>query len=243
VRTLAGPTTDFAFRITHVDVKEGDMVAAGQPLAELDVKVERAANLALAKAQVREAEVASEFAALELSRKENLSAMNSTAISAQELDNAQEAAQLSLAKLETAKRREAYAQVMLDQATIRAPVAGMILRILKHGGEGVSPNQGLIELGQVAHMQAVAEVFETNARFVHPGQKATFKSQALTKPITGTVLRVLPQVEPTSLYSTNAAENIESRIIRVVISLDDSPAVRSLTGLQGTAFIDTAGGS
>jgi HlyD family secretion protein len=72
VRVLTGPTTDFAFRIAQIDVHEGEMVEAGQPLAELDMKAERAASLALASAQVREAEVRVKFATRELDRRERL---------------------------------------------------------------------------------------------------------------------------------------------------------------------------
>lgn len=243
VLILAGPTTDYGFRIAHIDVKEGDMVVAGQPLAELDVKRERTARLAVAEAQVQEASVTAKFASRQLSRKERLFAANASAISIQDLDTAREAAQAAIAKLAVAKRQQNYAQVMLEQATIRAPVAGMVLRILKHEGEGVAAGKGLMELGQVAHMQAVAEVFETNIRFVKPGQRATFKSPALAHAAKGTVLRIMPKVDRVSLYSTNPAENTEARVIRVVIALDDNPAVRRLSGLQGTAIIDTAAGS
>jgi HlyD family secretion protein len=119
----------------------------------------------------------------------------------------------------------------------------MVLHILKREGEGISPDRGLIELGDVRHMEAVAEVFETNARFVKPGQAAEFRSPALAAPIAGRVLRVLPKVERARLYSTDAAENTEARVIDVIIALDDDPAVRRLTGLQGTAVIRVSSGA
>jgi HlyD family secretion protein len=243
VLVLAGPTTDYSFRIKHLDVREGEMVKAGQPLVELDVKAERAAKLAVAEAQVQEASVAAKFAARELSRKERLSAANAGAISVQDLDTARKAAESTGAALAVAKRRQAYAQVMLEQATIRAPVAGMVLHILKHEGEGVGAGNGLMELGQVAHMEALADVFETSIRYVKAGQRATFESPALTHPVKGKVLRIVPKVNRVSLYSTNPAENTEARVVRVVVALGDDPAVRTLSGLQGTILIDTASGN
>lgn len=243
VLVVAGPATDFGYRIDHLDVKEGDMVEAGQPLAELDVKRERAATLAVTAAQVEEAKVNAEFATRELARKEALFRTSAPPVSVQNLDTAREASQLALAKLETAKRQQTYAQTMLDQATIRAPASGMVLHVLKHEGEGFTPGQGLIEMGQVAHMEAVAEVFETDVRFVKPGQKGVFASPALAAPVEGKVLRILPKTERVSLYLTNAAENTEARIVRVIVALKDDPAVRRLTGLQGTLSIDTLAGS
>jgi HlyD family secretion protein len=233
---LTGPATDFGYWIGRLDVKEGDMVKAGQALAELDVKRERAATLSVRRAQVQEAEVIAHFAERELARKEKLTRV----ISLKDLDSARNSGELAAAKLEAARRPESYAEIMLDQATIRAPVAGMILRILKHEGEGFAPGQGLIELGRVAHMEAVAEVFETNVRFVVPGQRATFKSPALAGPVQGKVLRIMPKLDRIKLYETNAGENVENRVVRLVIGLGDDPATKSLTGLQGIVTINTS---
>ena len=139
---LTGPATDFGYWIGRLDVKEGDMVKAGQALAELDVKRERAATLSVRRAQVQEAEVIAHFAERELARKEKLTRV----ISLKDLDSARNSGELAAAKLEAARRPESYAEIMLDQATIHAPVAGMILRILKHEGEGFAPP--VTKLGQ-----------------------------------------------------------------------------------------------
>jgi HlyD family secretion protein len=243
VLVIAGPANDFGYRIAHLGVKEGDMVKAGQPLAELDVKRERAATLAVTTAKVEEAKVNAEYTGRQLARKEALFGTSAHPVSVQELDTAKESAGLARARLETAKRQRAYAQIMLDQATIRAPAAGMVLHVLKHEGEGFTPGQGLVELGQVTHMEAVAEVFETDVRFVKPGQAATFKSPALPAPIEGKVLRILPKTERVSLYQTNAAANTEARVVRVIVALKDIPEVRRLTGLQGIVTIVTSTGS
>ena len=78
----------------------------------------------------------------------------------------------------------------------------MVLHILKHEGEGVGAGNGLMELGQVARMEALAEVFETSIRYVKAGQRATFESPALAHPVKGRVLRIVPKVNRVSLYST-----------------------------------------
>jgi len=242
VLVLTGPSTDFGYRIDHLDVGEGDMVEAGQALAELDVNREREANLAVARAQVSEAEVDADFAARELDRKEKLIHVQTPVISVHDLDAIRQIAQVASAKLEVAKRQESYAEIMLEQTIIRSPADGMILRILKHEGEGFTPGQGLIELGRVDHMEAVAEVFETDIRYVEPGQPATFESPALAGPVHGKVLRIMPKLDRITLYETSAGENVENRVVRVVIDLGDDPAVTRMTGLQGIVTIDTSTG-
>lgn len=237
VLVLTGPSSEFGYRITHLDVREGDMVEQGQPLAELDVQRERAASLAVARTRVREAQVNADFTAQELARKEKVINTRPLPISVEDFDATRHRAHLAEAKLEAAKREASYAEIRLDQATIRAPAAGLVLRLLKHEGEGFSPGEGVIELGQVAHMQAVAEVFETHVRFVRPGQRATFDSSALAHAVHGKVLRIMPRLDRIKLYETNAAKNTETRVVRVVIGLDDDPAIRTLTGLQGIVTI------
>jgi RND family efflux transporter MFP subunit len=243
VITVAGPTSDYGFRIARIDVKEGDGVKAGEPLAELDVKQEREASLAVAEAQAREAKVAADYAAREFERRERLYNLNSNAISGQDLDAARQAADAAAAKFDTASRQQEYARVLVDQATIRAPVDGTVLKLLEREGEGLAAGAGLLELGDIEHMQAVAEVFETDAHFVKPGQITRFESRALPAPAHGVVLAVRPMVDSLTLYSTDAARNTEARIVDVILSLDDDPNLRGMTGLQGTVVIETSPGS
>ena len=180
------------------------------------------------------------FARLDQARKEKLANGSPAAVSLQDLDAAHQAAQLAEVRLEIARRQQDYAEVMLDKATIAAPVAGMVLRILKHAGEGFVPGQGLIELGRVDHMQAVAEVYDSDVRFVAPGQRATFKSPALAKPAKGKVLRVQPLLDPVKLYETNAGASVENRVVHVIVDFGADPALTRMTGLQGIVSIDTA---
>ncbi len=243
VITVAGPTSDFGFRVDRLDIHEGDEAKAGQPLAELDVKRERDASLAVAAAQMREAKIAADFAQRELARKQKLVGLNANAVSAQDLDAAQQAFDAASAKYDTATRQRDYARVLADQAIIRAPAAGMVLKVLVREGEGLASGAGLLQLGEVDQMQAVAEVFETDARFIKPGQEARFESRALPHPAHGRVLDVRPMVDRLTLYSPDAARNTEARIVEVIVSLDDDPALRRLTGLQGTVVIATSQGS
>ncbi len=64
------------------------------------------------------------------------------------------------------------AQAELERAYIKAPVGGRILDVLRQPGELIGA-EGVLELGRVDKMYAVAEVYETDIRRVKIGQTAT----------------------------------------------------------------------
>lgn len=240
VRALTGPAGDTMYRVDKVLVEAGEMVAAGQPLLELDVRKTRAATLALAEAAVMEAQISIDFAQIDIKRKTRLNQSASASVSQSQLDTARKTLEMAQAQLNTAQRQVDYDRMQFEQAVIRAPVDGMILGVSKQAGEGVIAGEYLIEMGEVAQMEALAEVFETNARFIRVGQKAEFTSAALPRPVTGTVQQILPKVAQTTIYSTDALANLEKRVVNVVIALDQSTDVLLMNGFQGTVLIDTA---
>jgi multidrug efflux pump subunit AcrA (membrane-fusion protein) len=238
VRTLTGPSTDFAFRVDQLRVTPGAMVKKGEPLAILDIAKQRAAELAIADADVNLAKVQLDLAQKKLERRRALMVSSSPSLSREDMDTADNAYAVAKATLIKLQRQRDLQAVLTEQSTIRAPDDGMVLRILKQEGEGVSANDGILEFGDVLHMEAVAEVFETDGRLVHPGARVTFTSPALASPIAGTVRFVAPKIDRMSIYSSDPASNTEGRVIRVYVSLEDSVAVRRLTGLQGMASIE-----
>ncbi len=240
VLTLSGPSTDFAFRVDRLAAAAGDMVKKGQPLAILDIAAQRAGELAVADSDVTLAEVQLDYAKKRLERRRQLQATSSPGLSREDFDTVDNAWQVAQVALARARQQRNLAAVLLDQSTIRAPTDGMVLRILKRDGEGVSANDGILEFGDVEHMEAVGEVFETDGPLVRLGAHATFSSPGLTVPVAGTVRFIAPKVDRISVFSPDPARNTEARIIRVYVALDDSPALRRLTNLQGSVAIDAA---
>jgi HlyD family secretion protein len=90
----------------------------------------------------------------------------------------------------------------------------------------------VVELGRVDQMYAIAEVYETDIRNVKVGQKASVKSDALARDLTGTVTRIRPKVQKLDEIGTDPAARKDARIIEVEIRLDDSAAAASLSLLQ-----------
>jgi HlyD family secretion protein len=129
------------------------------------------------------------------------------------------------------------AQAELERAYIKAPFSGRILDVLRHPGELIGL-EGLLELGRVDRMYAVAEVYETDIKSVKVGQRATVTSDALPGPLGGKVELIRHKVRKQDVIGTDPAADKDARIIEVEILLDDPEAAASLTYLQVQIIID-----
>jgi HlyD family secretion protein len=146
-------------------------------------------------------------------------------------------ARVAEAEIMVKESRVQVAQSKLERAYIRAPVDGLILDIIARPGEFVGV-QGLLELGRVDKMYAIAEVYETDIQRVRLGQNATIRSTALPRDLTGKVERIRPKVHKQDVTGTDPAAEKDARIIEVEILLDDPKPAETLTHLQVEVIID-----
>ena len=146
-------------------------------------------------------------------------------------------ARVSLAEIEVAKARVVVAEAELERAFVKSPYNGRILKIKAHPGEFIGTG-GLLELGRVDRMYAVAEVYETDIRRVKAGQSATISSHALPHDLTGKVELIRNMVLKQDVVGTDPAADKDARIIEVEILLDDPAPAASLTNLQVEIIID-----
>ena len=130
-----------------------------------------------------------------------------------------------------AEARLGSAKAALERTYIRAPVAGRVLSVHARPGEMIGP-QGIVELGQVDRMYAIAEVYETDIGRVRVGQSATVTSRALARPLAGVVERIRQQVRKQDQYGTDPAARKDARIVEVEIRLNDSAPAAALSNLQ-----------
>jgi len=122
-------------------------------------------------------------------------------------------------------------QAEMQRSFIRAPVDGKVLHNIAQPGELIGEN-GILELGQVSRMYAIAEVYETDIRRVKTGQRATISTAVLDEDLTGTVERIRPKVQKQDEIGTDPAARKDARIIEVAILLDDPAPASALTNLQ-----------
>ena len=149
---------------------------------------------------------------------------------------AQAAITVAAAEVDLAAARMAYQTADLQRSYVYAPMAGRILEIKAWPGEMAS-HEGLLIMGQVAAMFAIAEVYETDIYRVNKGQKATISSAALPGVLEGTVERVRPLVGKQDELGTDPAARKDARVVEVEIRLDDPVTVSTLTYLQVDVLI------
>jgi len=243
--------------VTRLLVERGSDVQAGQLLAEADTAGVLKAHLVEARAALEtarrdakasasladEACVLADVARRQAQRQAELlqRKLTSDDVADQAKGNAdagaasckarRAAASVAESRVAGAEAFVARQQAELERAYLRAPFAGRVLDVLVKPGE-LAGLGGVLEIGRVQQMYAIAEVYETDIRNVKVGQKARVKSDALARPVTGTVTRIRPKVQKLDEIGTDPAARKDARIIEVEVKLDDSAAVAALSLLQ-----------
>lgn len=200
--------------IAKLEIEEGDDVEESQILAVLDTMPAAQARVSRLEAELRDAKS-------RLAREETLRKTGAT--SETNLDSA-------MLAVDVAKAELAAANADLELSVVRSPAKARVLEVHAHRGERIGP-EGLLELGRVDQMQAIAEVYETDIIFVKPGQAATIESPALPNALRGTVKRIGQKVGKLDVLGTDPAAVTDARVIEVEIALDDSTPAESLTNL------------
>ncbi|QXE26028.1 secretion protein HlyD [Richelia sinica FACHB-800] len=133
------------------------------------------------------------------------------------------------------------AQVDLELAYIVAPIAGQILNIHTKVGEMVD-NTGILDIGQTQQMYVLAEVYESDIKYVKVGQPATIVSEygGFTGELKGVVDQIGLQIDKPGIVNDDPAAKADVRVVKVKIRLhpDDSEQVKNLNKLQVRASIN-----
>jgi len=135
------------------------------------------------------------------------------------------------ARVESHRAELARAEADLENATVRAPIDGTVLKILTRPGERVTV-EPILKLGDTDQMYVVAEVDETDARFVAPGQHALIESPALPAPIHGAVESVSALVYKNDVLDLDPAARVDARVVEVRIRLEESGLAARFNNLQ-----------
>src|SRR5437899_5961325 len=133
--------------ILHVNFGEGDEVAAGQILFEIDPRPYRAALQQAEGALLRDLTQA-QSAAREASRYKTLAATNT--VTQEDYESKQSAADAAYAAVRSDSATAAIARLNLDYATVRAPIGGRTGRLLLHEGNlvraGSNPLVSIVQM-------------------------------------------------------------------------------------------------
>ncbi|MGD8429168.1 MAG: HlyD family efflux transporter periplasmic adaptor subunit [Ectothiorhodospiraceae bacterium] len=188
------------------------------------------ANRQLAQAELEQAQAELDFAENEYRRAQRLS--GSKTISQRELDEAERRFKTSQAAVATARARllvsdheleRARAQLLSPVQTLAshdgcecipllAPVDGDILRILQDSEGVVKAGQPLVEIGDPADLEIVADFPSADAVKIKPGQRVIIDEWGGDTPLAGKVRRVEP-----SGFTKVSALGIEEQRANVII--------------------------
>ena len=179
---------------TAVYVDEGSYVRQGQPLVQLnDALLQAQLRQQQAAVQTAEANAARDDAALgraqELKEKGFLSQAS--------LDTALANQRASTAGLASARASLSETRTRLSQATLRAPVSGLIISRSVTRGQIVQAGTEMFRMVRDGRLELDAQVPETDLALIRAGQSATISSDQLGQ-TTGRVRIVTPEVNATS---------------------------------------------
>ncbi|MGA2797155.1 MAG: efflux RND transporter periplasmic adaptor subunit [Thermoguttaceae bacterium] len=179
-------------RVVEVNLKAGQSVHAGDVLVRLDDTDLRAklqqAKAAAASADAIHAQAVSDERRAALLRKSNV-------VTQQEYEKDVTAVTSSAADLLRAQEAVKEMQAMLDWATVRSPLDGIVTDKKIDVGDMVTPGQVLLTLFDPKQMQLVASVRESLAYKLKVGQSIGVRVEVLKKLCSGIISEIVPEAQ------------------------------------------------
>lgn len=239
---LAAPV---AGRLERLSLREGDAVREGEVVAriaplpldtrardEVAARVDAAAA-ALQEAGARAAQAGAHREQAERTAGRVRAVAAEGAVSVDALERAELEARSAARDHEAALSRTRAAAAELDAARaalppavgdagavpLRAPADGRVLRLLEPDERVVAAGTPVVELGDAARLEIVADVLSADAVRVTPGAPVRITEWGGHGDLTGRVLRVEP-----SGYTRLSALGVEEQRVNVVVALDAPPA-------------------
>jgi HlyD family secretion protein len=133
--------------------------------------------------------------------------------------------QAAAAEVARAQAALESAETLLAASRIHAPVAGRILRIHARPGERLGTD-GVLELGDVREMQAVAEVFEADVSLLREGLSAEVVVDGSGDRLTGRVVEIGHLVARKVVLTNDPVSDTDARVVEVRVSLDAESSAR-----------------
>ncbi|TRV09623.1 MAG: biotin/lipoyl-binding protein [Microcystis wesenbergii Mw_MB_S_20031200_S109] len=131
------------------------------------------------------------------------------------------------------------AQTELNQAYIRSPISGKVIKVNTRIGEQIS-DQGIVDLAETDRMEVIAEIYQSDIGLIRKGQTAKITGSAFKGEVRGKVRLIALKVDQQNIFSNQPGENFDRKVISVRIALDreDSQKVAGLTNSQVTVTIN-----
>lgn len=215
-------------KIVELNVRAGQQVAEGEILLRLD-DADLVARLEQAKAAMVGATAQRDQAKIEVDRV--LSLIEQQAAAEIELDRVRAALKSAEAELQRTRQAVTETQTFLGYATVRSPIAGMVIDKRMEVGDTATPGQVLLTLYDPTRMQLVASVRESLTQRLSVGQAIGVRVDALQKTCQGRISEIVPEADSASRsFSVKVTGPCPPGIYsgmfgRLLIPLDDETVV------------------
>lgn len=205
--------------LMDLKVREGDAVQAGQVLARID-PTEYQARWRQASQQADSAKAQMDIAQKQYDN--NAALVQQGFISPTALQTSLMSLQGARAAWQSAVAAADVAQKALDDATLKAPIAGQVAQRLAQPGERLLVDAKVLEVVNLDQFEVEAALSPQDASGIQTGMKAQLKAEGSNTPLTATVLRINP--------STQAG----SRSVLVYLGVPGREGLRHGSFVQGT---------
>ena len=182
--------------VNRVLVREGEAVAAGQLMAQIDT-ADLQAQVDARVAALEESRAKLSIA--EKNRANNLQLLGQKFISQNAFDTAHSTFEAGVASMKSEQAQVRIARKAMDDAAVRAPFAGIVARRMAHAGEKVGVDSALFALVDLGRMEIEAPAPAAEIPSIRAGQAASFRVDGFGERVfEGRVERINPVADPGS---------------------------------------------
>lgn len=175
-----------------LNVQEGSRVAAGQALGRIDL-AEQASRLAERSAAVESARAT--LAQVERSHASNERLAAQQFISPIALENSRAAVDTARATLQAMLAAADTARLGLRDASLQAPIAGIVAKRHVLPGEKVALEQPLLTIVDLARLELAGSVGTHEVSRLAPGMAVQVQVEGVGQPVAGRIARIAPAAE------------------------------------------------
>lgn len=217
-------------RVTRVLVEEGQPVAKGALLAEIDSDELRAA-LAESRARVVEAQAEVTLARLNRERRERL--VREQIVAAHDLDQASRDLDIARARLDTASAEVTRYEAQIRKTRILAPIAGTVIARAVDAGETVETGDHAFTLADLGRLRIEAEADEADAGALSVGAPVAITADGYEgRSWRGSVEEVADAVTLRQLKAQDPGRPTDTRILAVKVAFEEAAPLKLGTTVE-----------